>query len=191
MSPTKSFAYCLGLPDGYPGTGNDIISGFLALWNFKSECFKPYQLFTYMFLHDTHGFLHIFFNMLALAFMGPILETFWGPKKFTIFYMVTGVGAAVFSVLMSLYFPIAQFGTMVGASGAVYGVMMAFGMMFPNMELMLMIPPIPIKAKYLVVVMFGISLLMGGNVAHFAHLGGIIFAFLMITAWRRQGGGHY
>jgi membrane associated rhomboid family serine protease len=188
LSPSRDFAFCFGAPAGLQ---RDIISGFLALWDVKTECFKPYQLFTYMFLHDTGGIFHIFFNMLALAFMGPLLETYWGPKRFTIFYMVTGIGAAVFSVLMSKFFPFAHFDTMVGASGAVYGILMGFGMMFPNMEVQLMIPPIPIKAKYLVVVMFGISLIMGGNVAHFAHLGGIIFAFFMITAWRKQGGGYY
>lgn len=168
-----------------------VVTGYLALWSVKSEYFQPYQLFTYMFLHDTGGFMHIFFNMIALAFMGPILETYWGPKKFTIFYMVTGIGAAVFSILMAAYLPFAHFDFMVGASGAVYGVLMGFGMMFPNMEVRLLIPPINIKAKYLVVVMFGISLILGGNVAHFAHLGGIIFAFIMITAWRKQGGGYY
>lgn len=190
FTPSIDFANCYGIPDGVDSrTKSDLITGFLSMWRYNTPCFKPYQLFTYMFLHG--GFLHIFFNMLMLAFMGPILETYWGPKKFTIFYMVTGVGAAVFSLLISLYMP-GMFGSsMLGASGAVYGVMMGFGMMFPNMEVQLMIPPIPIKAKYMVFLMFGISLLMGGNVAHFAHLGGIIFAFFMITAWRKQGGGYY
>ncbi len=90
LVPEKDFAYCLGYASGLK---IDVITGFLSLWNVKSDCFQPFQLFTYMFLHDTSGFLHIFFNMLALAFMGPILETYWGPKKFTIFYMVTGIGA--------------------------------------------------------------------------------------------------
>lgn len=190
LTPSKDFAYCVGMPAGAdPRTMFNIVTGYLSMWHVETDCFKPYQLFTYMFLHG--GFFHIFFNMLMLAFMGPILETYWGPKKFTIFYMVTGVGAAVFSLVLSLYLP-DMFGlTMLGASGAVYGVLMGFGMMFPNMEVQLLIPPIPIKAKYLVFVLFGISLLMGGNVAHFAHLGGIIFAFFMITAWRRQGGGYY
>jgi membrane associated rhomboid family serine protease len=188
LTPSRDFAYCLGFTEG---GRMDVVTGFLALWNVKTECFKPFQLFTYMFLHDTDSFLHLFFNMLALAFMGPMLETYWGSKRFTIFYMVTGIGAAIFSILMSLYFPIGYFTTIVGASGAVYGILMGFGMMFPNMEVRLLIPPIPIKAKYLVFVLFGMSLFMGRGIAHFAHLGGIIFAFFMITAWRRQGGGYY
>src|SRR5687767_7867756 len=127
LAPSKDFAYCYGIPAGtYQGTMDDMISGFLALWNVKTDCFKPYQLFTYMFLHDTKSIFHLFFNMLSLAFMGPMLETYWGSKKFTIFYMVTGIGAAVFSILMSLYLPIASasYDTMVGASGAVYGILM-------------------------------------------------------------------
>jgi membrane associated rhomboid family serine protease len=189
FAPTADFiGMCFGMRDDRM---DDIISGYLAMWNVRSDCFKPYQLFTYMFVHS--GFSHIFFNMLTLAFVGPILETFWGPKRFTTFYMVTGIGAGVFSVLVDLYLNLGTFGTMVGASGAIYGLLMGFGMLFPNMEVMLLIPPIPIKAKYLVFLLGGLTFLLdrSGNVAHFTHLGGIIFAFILIRLWRHQGGSYY
>ena len=103
--------------------------------------------------------------------------------------MVTGIGASVFNIIVDRYLGVGTFGIMLGASGAVYGVLMGFGMMFPNMEIMLLIPPIPIKAKYLVVLLGVMNFMMdkSGEVAHFAHLGGVIFAFLLITAWRKRG----
>lgn len=167
------------------------IDGMLALWGIRTPNFKPYQLFTYMFVHG--GFMHIFFNMLTLVFVGPILENFWGQKRFLLFYLVCGIGAGIFNVLVDYFFGIGSFDTMVGASGAIYGVLMGFGMTFPNMEIMLLIPPIPIKAKYLVFVLGGMTFLLdrSGNVAHFTHLGGIIFAFIMMRIWRSQGGNYY
>ena len=166
------------------------VTEYLALYSVETQYFKPYQLFTYMFVHSPEGFTHIFFNMLTLAFVGPILETFWGPRKFLMFYVACGIGAGVFSILISSFFGVGQFGVMLGASGAIYGVLMGFGMLFPNMEIMLLIPPIPIRAKYLVFVLGGLTFLLdrSGNVAHFAHLGGIIFAFILIRYWRSQGG---
>ena len=171
-----------------------ILPGFdwiLALYGFASDNFRPFQLFTYMFAHG--GFMHIFFNMLILATTGPILEQFWDQKKFLIFYLVTGIGAGLFHLLIQYYFFPYEAGVpMLGASGAIYGILMGFGMLFPNLEMMLLIPPIPIKAKYLVWVLGGMTyLLSGSGVAHFAHLGGIIFAFIMIRIWRTQGGGRY
>jgi len=123
--------------------------------------------------------------------MGPILESFWGQKKFLLFYLVTGVGAAIFNFLIEIFIGAGP-GVMVGASGAIYGLLMAFGMIFPNMQVMLLIPPIPIKAKYLVFLLGGLTFLMdrSGSVAHFAHLGGIVVAFIVIKAWRSQGGGN-
>jgi membrane associated rhomboid family serine protease len=165
------------------------VTEILSLWNVRTENFRPYQLFTYMFAHG--GFGHLFFNMLSLAFTAPILENYWGPKRFLLFYIVTGIGAGIFNIAID-YFVLsgASFGLMMGASGAVYGVLMGFGMMFPNMEIQLLIPPIPIKAKYLVFVLGGISFFLdrSGSVAHLAHLGGIVFAFFMIQYWRSQGG---
>jgi membrane associated rhomboid family serine protease len=169
---------------------SDTLTGYLALFNRESGNFQPYQLFTYMFAHG--GFMHIFFNMLSLAFMGPILEGFWGQKKFLLFYLITGIGAGVFNFIVEMFIGAGP-GVMVGASGAIYGLLMAFGMIFPNMEVMLLIPPIPIKAKYLVFLLGGLTFLMdrSGNVAHFAHLGGVVVAFIVIKAWRSQGGGNY
>lgn len=161
------------------------VTEYLSLWNVRTEFFKPYQLFTYMFVHSPEGFTHIFFNMLTLVFIGPILETFWGPRKFLLFYIVCGVGAGIFSVGVDLFLGTSA-GIMLGASGAIYGVLMGFGMTFPNMEIMLLIPPIPIKAKYLVFVLGGLTFLLdrSGSVAHFAHLGGVIFGFIMVRLWR-------
>ncbi|HEY9049511.1 MAG TPA: rhomboid family intramembrane serine protease, partial [Ohtaekwangia sp.] len=88
IAPKMDFGSCFG-GAGFPYQ-NDIITGFLSMWNTHTDCFKPYQLFTYMFVHG--GFTHIFFNMLSLAFMGPMLESYWGTKRFTMFYMVTGIG---------------------------------------------------------------------------------------------------
>jgi membrane associated rhomboid family serine protease len=185
LAPTREFACAIGLHSITKHA--DAITGTLAMWNTRTDCFQPYQLFTYMFVHG--GFMHIFFNMLALAFIGPALENAWGQGRFTVFYMVTGIGAGVFNILVDIFFGAGTFGIMMGASGAVYGILMGFGMLFPNMEVMLLIPPIPIKAKYLVLVLGAMNFMLdrSGNVAHFAHLGGVVFAFLLIQLWRRQG----
>jgi len=186
LAPTTDFAYCFGA--GFPYSNpNDLITGYLSLWNVKTDCFKPYQLFTYMFVHGS--FMHIFFNMLMLAFMGPMLESYWGTKRFTIFYVVTGIGAGVFNIFVDQFFGAGSFGIMMGASGAVYGILMGVGMVFPNLEIQLLIPPIPLKAKYLVLVLGGLNFILdsSGEVAHFAHLGGVVFAFILIVIWRNQG----
>ncbi|MEO5980512.1 MAG: rhomboid family intramembrane serine protease [Chryseolinea sp.] len=183
IGPKADFGYCFG----GQGDVKDVVTGFLALYNTQLDCFKPYQLFTYMFVHG--GISHIFFNMLSLAFMGPMLENHWGTGRFTAFYIFTGIGAGVFNIFVSTFFGVGTFGTMVGASGAIYGILMGFGMLFPNMEIQLLIPPIPIKAKYLVLVLGGLNFILdrGANVAHFAHLGGVVFAFILITIWKSQG----
>lgn len=165
---------------------------YLGLYEVSSGAFRPYQLFTYMFVHGGIG--HIFFNMLALAFIAPILEQFWGPRRFLLFYMITGIGAGAFDILVGIILshgPTLPIPT-VGASGAIYGVLMGFGMIFPNMQVMLLIPPIPIKAKYLVWVLGGLTFLMDTNhsVAHFAHLGGIVVAYILIRIWRSRGGSY-
>lgn len=162
------------------------LTAYLYLYNVNTSLFRPYQLFTYMFAHG--GFMHLFFNMLMLAFTAPVLETFWGSNRFLQFYLITGMGAAVFSVFID-WFTGGGAGAMLGASGAIYGVLMGFGMLFPNLEVMLLIPPMPVKAKYLVFVLGGITFLMdrSGNVAHFAHLGGIVVAWILIKFWRSKG----
>lgn len=166
------------------------VESWLALWNVRSPSFRPYQLFTYMFCHA--DFFHIFFNMLLLSFFGPILEEFWDQKRFLLFYMAAGIGAAVFNILMDLTFGVGTFGVMIGASGAVYGVMTAFGIIFPNMELRLLFLPISFKAKYMVMVLGSIAIFSGfrstpgDNTAHLAHLGGIVMAIILIQFWMRR-----
>src|SRR5688572_6808464 len=153
------------------------INEFLALSNVNMESFRPYQLFTYMFAHAGPG--HIFFNMLGLLFAGPILETYWGQKRFLLFYMIAGIGAGVFNILIDLYFGV-SFSVMLGASGAVYGVITAFGVVFANMEIKLLLLPFRFKAKYLVMVLGTITIYSAvmpranDGVAHLAHLGGIV-----------------
>jgi membrane associated rhomboid family serine protease len=161
------------------------LSALISLWPFNSCAFAPYQFFTYMFAHG--GFGHIFFNMLALASFAPILENYWGDKRFLIFYLATGIGAGVIYGVTNFF--LGGGGSMLGASGALYGILMAFGMVFPNMEIMLLFPPIPIKAKYMVFLMgiLTFALDRSGQVAHVAHFGGAFIAFLLISFWRSQG----
>ena len=167
-----------------------VITQWLALFNVQTAYFRPYQLFTYMFCHA--DFFHIFFNMLLLSFFGPILEEFWDQKQFLLFYIITGIGAGVFNILMDLLFGVGSFGVMIGASGAVYGVMTAFGIIFPNMELRLLFLPVSFKAKYMVMVLGSIAIYSGfrsspgDNTAHFAHLGGIVVAIILIQFWMRR-----
>jgi membrane associated rhomboid family serine protease len=167
------------------------LTNYIALWGIHTPYFQPYQLFTYMFAHD--GFMHILFNMMMLAFAGPILEEYWGQKKFLLFYMAAGLGAAAFHVLMDLFFQMGSFSSLIGASGAVYGVMTAFGIIFANMEIRLMLIPFSFKAKYLVLVLGSLAIIngfgrdTGDNVAHLTHLGGIVVAIIFIQFWRSQG----
>jgi membrane associated rhomboid family serine protease len=202
------------------------LNSLLGLYFPKSEQFKPLQIVTHMFMHG--GIWHIFFNMYALFIFGPVLENVWGPKRFFIFYMVCGLGAAfthesviflqynhlinslspenIQAVLTegTTYFHQGKVFTdpdmqslqlllntpTVGASGAIFGVLLAFGVLFPNTQLMLLIPPIPIKAKYLVMGYGALELYLavtqpGSNIAHAAHLGGMLFGYLLIRYWRK------
>lgn len=240
------------------------LADYLGLHYFTSDLFHPYQFVTYMFMHG--GIFHIFFNMFALFMFGNVLENLWGPKRFLIFYMITGIGAALiylgyqafeyhqirvaiqefaknvtpeeylsvvkkhFSDLysipenqpvfetfisewqknignpvfseralndMSQFISFKQDMPMVGASGAIFGILVAFGMLFPNTELMLMFIPIPIKAKYAVVLyavaelFFGVARFSGDNIAHFAHLGGALFGFLLVKYWQKKSNRFY
>jgi len=229
------------------------VNAYMGLWHISSPNFQPYQFFTYMFAHG--GFMHLLFNMLGLIFLAPMLEQFWGPKKFLAFYLITGIGAGVFyegvkytetiplknkmeeymanpnpedfDIFVGKYidnpsYELVEFKDayhenptsrsyisqskelidavyahvinvpMVGASGAIYGILMAFGLLFPNTRLMLLFPPIPIKAKYFVLILGGMAIYSeftntaGDNVAHLAHLGGMLFAFIMIRIWSKD-----
>ncbi len=237
------------------------INGIAGMHFFLAEKFNPAQLVTYMFLHANLS--HIFFNMFAVFMFGRVLEQVWGPKRFLIYYLVTGIGAGVLQevvqyielkpfldavdfymhnpshddlvVLLKQYLHpasiemarnmqvftrsydqmaatdpqgalqlsldfVRQFRVdylnafvTIGASGAVFGILLAFGMLFPNTVLMLLFPPIPIKAKYFVMIygvlelFYGIGNFKSDNVAHWAHLGGMLFGFFMIRYWRKKG----
>jgi membrane associated rhomboid family serine protease len=232
-----------------------------GLRHIQAETFQPWQFVTHMFIHAS--LRHLFFNMIGLFFFGPLLEQFWGSKKFLIFYMVTGLGAGMlysgvnayeayqmrqstisyienptpdhlvryfreydqlrytqdrrmtrfiteFSdnpenktyIRESIKYVSAAYTTklnipMVGASGAVFGILMGFGLLFPNTKLMLLFFPFPIKAKYLVgfyglTAIFGaIHSAPGDNIAHYAHLGGMLFAWIMILIWRNDRNNFY
>ena len=189
------------------------LNAYLGLHFFMSEGFNPAQIFTYMFMHA--GFGHIFFNMFALWMFGRILENFWGPKKFLFYYLICGLGAGltqeivqyiqVQSILSDaanagfgldiMHIKTQVYNSMaytVGASGAVYGILLAFGMSFPNERLFIIPFPFPIKAKYFVVgyalieLFSGIGNVPGDNTAHFAHLGGMIFGLILILYWKKN-----
>ena len=198
--------------------GIDLVK-VLGLHQFQSTDFRPHQLITHLFMHG--NFTHLFFNMFALWMFGKILENVWGSKRFLIYYMITGVVAACIHLLISQYqiisisnqipemvnlaiegrynpsIPISKKLTQliitptVGASGAVFGLLLAFGMLFPNALLYLYFA-IPIKAKYFVIgyglieLYAGISNNPADNVAHFAHLGGMIFGFFLIKYWKNN-----
>lgn len=205
--------------------GTDLNS-ILGLYFPKSDSFRPFQILTHMFMHG--GIWHLFFNMYALFIFGQVLEQVWGPKRFLLYYMVCGLGAALvhesviafeYAKLMKEISPenlqlvldegaayLAQNKVFtdptmqnlqlllntptVGASGAVFGILLAFGVLFPNTQLMLLFPPIPIKAKYFVLGYGAIELYLaftqpGSNIAHAAHLGGMLFGYILIRYWRK------
>ena len=193
-------------------TGNFMYENF-ALFYFKSPFFKPYQLVTHMFMHG--GFTHIFFNMYTLFIFGGVLERVWGSQKFLLYYFVTGIGAAllhlgVMYLQLQGYIADIQAGNLyaqaniqallttptVGASGAIYGLLLAYGMLFPNNVMQLIFPPVALKAKWFVLIFGALELLLGlsgrgGNVAHFAHLGGMIFGFFLIMYWKKNNRMYY
>jgi len=149
--------------------------------------FQPWQLLTYGFLHG--GFGHLFFNMLALFMFGAPLEQTWGEKGFLTYYLVCIVGAGLCQLLVGMM--MADPATVLGASGGVFGLLLAYGMLFPNQRVMLLFPQIPMKARTFVIVFGAMELMLGATgwqpgVAHFAHLGGMLFGWLLIRYWRGQ-----
>ena len=176
-----------------------------------SPLFKPMQLVTHMFMHGST--MHLFSNMFALFMFGTVLEQVWGAQRFLFFYFVTGIGAMLLHTSVQAFIIHNFTGSFapslevinqlpdaaaiymtptVGASGAIFGILIAFGTLFPNTELMMLFLPIPIKAKYFVLMYIawefyrGISMSEGDNVAHFAHLGGALFGFLLVKYWNRN-----
>ena len=187
------------------------LTRMLGLHFFLANEFHIYQFITYMFLHG--GFTHILFNMFALWMFGSVIERVWGPKKFLFYYICCGVGAGFTQELVQ-YITYSMEGiaayqyvnaggvqmttdayinlwTTIGASGAVYGILLAFGMIFPNERLFIIPFPFPIKAKWLIVGYIAIELFSamsgpGDGVAHMAHLGGMLFGFLLIRYWQKH-----
>ena len=187
------------------------LTDILGLHFFKASDFRFFQLVTYMFMHGNFG--HLFFNMFALWMFGNTLENIWGSKRFLLFYMVCGIGAGLCQELVQYIqytTSLAQYSTVnlsghivtmdtylnmmttVGASGAIYGLLLAFGMMFPDSQIYLYFL-FPIKAKWFVIGYAVIELISGlggaDNVAHFAHLGGMLFGLLLILYWRKNPAG--
>ena len=176
-----------------------------ALFPVESPFFKVWQPITYMFLHA--DFSHLFFNMFALWMFGRGLEWEMGAKRFLLYYFVCGVGAAAIQLLMaeidlsnlaqgSLNYYHYLWTPTLGASGAVFGLLLAFGMLHPNATIMLLIPPIPMKAKWFVLIYGLIELVFGmsgrmDSVAHFAHLGGMFWGWLLLMWWKHRARNRY
>lgn len=183
------------------------VNDLFALHHYKSEVFRPYQLVTHMFMHG--GIFHLLFNMLALWMFGTTVERVWGPKRFLIFYFICGLGAALAQMgsyafdfweidhaeigvdLFNQYQTILRQNATVGASGAIMGVLAAFGYLFPNTELIIFPIPIPVKAKWAIMgiialdVFGGISRVPGDNIAHFAHVGGALIGLFLVWYWNK------
>lgn len=176
--------------------GPELIVG-LALWPLGATAppvfesmrphFQIFQLVTYSFLHGS--ILHLLLNMYGLWLFGSRMENTWGSRRFTVYYFVCVVGAGITQLLVSMmsgdYYPT------IGASGGVFGILLAFGMWYPNQVLVLVFPPIPLKAKWFVTIFAVIELWLGvtgseAGVAHFAHLGGMFFGFLLILYWYKH-----
>lgn len=187
----------------------------LAMWPIGTDEFKPYQIFTHMFTHSVGMPFHIVFNMFALWMFGRILENVWGPKRFLLFYIICGLGAAAAHMVIGyietkeVLEQIREYEAMgmhdsgaeiarrlyihpvVGASGAVMGVMVGFAFLFPNTPLYIMFIPVPIKAKWAILGLLAVDLFggihptQGDNVAHFAHLGGALTGFIIVYIWNK------
>lgn len=165
------------------------IANFLGLFNVTCGGFQYFHLwqpFTYMFLHANWS--HILCNMFAVLMFGPALEESWGAKRFLIYYLICGVGAALVQLAVWALFFNGQPGITIGASGAVFGVLLAFGWLFPEVKMFLLFIPIPLRARTFVVIYAVLELFAGiaglDNVAHFAHLGGMLFGLLVIFWWK-------
>lgn len=188
------------------------LTGYLAVFYFDSPFFKIWQPITYMFMHA--DIMHIFFNMFALYSFGGVLEVHWGPKRFINFYLITGLGALalqwgvqafeVYQLTGSAINDVGLLdfsndtlngiygGPMVGASGAIFGLLVAFAMLYPNIEMYIMFIPVPVKAKYIIPVYIlieltlGVTKVAGDSVAHFAHLGGALIGYILVKIWRNK-----
>lgn len=162
--------------------GAYFISRYFPLYPLNSGYFYPWQLITYALLHG--NFFHLFFNAFAIWMFGSQIERYWGDKRYSLFVVICIIGSALAHVVFTSV-------PAIGISGAVYGLLVAYGMMWPNQTIMLILPPIPIKAKYFVMIIAAIALFssinpQGDNIAHIAHLGGAVTGFLLIQFWRKK-----
>lgn len=197
-----------------PGSLGIDLTDLLGLHYFEGDSFRIYQLVSYMFLHSTDSLWHLVSNMFMLWMFGSVLERYWGEERYLLYYLTTGISAALVQEavwyfdlhqvaayrdeLVSIGYGITRYGRdildmpiTVGASGAVFGLLLAYGMCFPNAEMYFMFIPVPIKAKYMVF-LFGAYELFegvhatGSSIAHFAHLGGMLGGIVLILLWRRK-----
>jgi membrane associated rhomboid family serine protease len=166
----------------------DTLTQAFALWPLGA-LFHPWQVVTYAFLHDTRSFAHIFFNMFALYMFGGALESYWGSRRFVMYYFASVLAAAGTELLVLTQSQIVE--PVIGASGGVFGLLLGFAWFFPRQRLMLLFPPIPMPAWLFVTLYGALELVLGvtgaqDNVAHFAHLGGMLGGAIMILLWRTQ-----
>ncbi|MEO6136722.1 MAG: rhomboid family intramembrane serine protease [Ginsengibacter sp.] len=161
----------------------------LVLFSYNTGLFEPYQLVTHMFAHSPNSIFHILFNMYALWLFGSVLEKTWGGKKFLIFYLLCGLAAGVSQMFLAD-------GAALGASGAVMGLLAGFAYTYPNVQFYIFPLPVPIKAKWLAVIyalidIFGQFSGIGGNIAHFAHLGGLVMGLILVMIWGKGNNKNY
>jgi membrane associated rhomboid family serine protease len=167
---------------------NDTFMSLFALWPL-GPLFHPWQVVTYSFLHDPTGFAHIFFNMFALYMFGGALESFWGSRRFAMYYLASVLAAACTELVVLSQQRLVE--PVIGASGGVFGLLLGFAWFFPRQRLMLLFPPIPMPAWLFVTLYGALELVLGvtgaqDNVAHFAHLGGMLGGAVMILLWRSR-----
>lgn len=189
------------------------VNDLFALHHYKSPDFRPYQLVTHMFMHGS--FFHLLFNMLGLWMFGSMMEKIWGPKRFFIFYFICGLAAglaqmgsyihdfwtidhaAISAEEYNMYLDIMRRNATVGASGAIMGILAAYGYTFPNTQLFIMPIPFPIKAKWAILgiilfdIMGGLANSASDNIAHFAHIGGALVGFIVVLIWNKTDKTHF
>ena len=198
----------------FGGLGNaNIVNDLFALHHYRSADFRPYQLVTHMFMHG--GFTHLLFNMFGLWMFGGMMEKLWGPKRFLTFYLICGLAAglaqmgnyifdywAIDHAILSSedairYAEIMRMNATVGASGAIMGVLVAYGYSFPNTQLFIFPIPVPIKAKWAILgiialdIFGGFSSAANDNIAHFAHVGGALAGFIIVLFWNKNNKQHF
>jgi membrane associated rhomboid family serine protease len=198
---TKALLWALGIAFLLQQLAPVLAFVHLTLWplgdhvdptgEFRFPPFRPWQLLTYGFLHG--GMAHLFFNALALFQFGPAIEQAWGSRRFAIYFLATIVGSGLLQLIVALLRPGEPPYPVVGASGGIYAVLLAYGVLFPHHRMMMILPPVPMSARTMVIVFGAASLLFGltgtvDGIAHFVHLGGLLVGWLLIRFWLRPQG---